>query len=112
MFVLFFWQKLLVKAPGKRMSADDACAHPWITKHRQKITPAAGGGGEPVAQAMASRGGQDTGAPSLALKEEEESNPLDPELVRRLRKFAVSFFFFFSKNRKEKGFSAEKNKHF
>lgn len=80
-----------MKDPGKRMSADDACAHPWITKLRPKTTPPSEGGEEPVVRGRALREGQDTEAPLPPV--DGESNPLDPELVRRLRKFAVSTFF-------------------
>lgn len=80
-------QRMLVKAPAKRMSADEACAHPWITKHRPRQSLSAppkdkdGPGSVPQAQAMTERGGEE-GA-------EEQSTPLDPKLVRRLTKFAV-----------------------
>lgn len=87
-------QRMLVKAPSKRMSADEACAHPWITKHRarQSSSKAPKGGVEPVAQAQCMtdrQAGDDGGGGAQA---DEQSASLDPELVRRLRNFAVGVF--------------------
>eukprot|EP00752_Nemacystus_decipiens_P018346 g16458.t1 len=75
-----FVKRMLVKAPAKRMSADEACAHPWITKHRprQSAPPKEILEPGPKAQEMVERGGE---------KAAEESTPLDPKLVRRLRNF-------------------------
>lgn len=86
-------QRMLVKAPAKRMSANEACAHPWITKHRPRHSaapPKDKDGLEPAvpkAQEMTERG---EGKAAEAEEEEEgQSTPLDPKLVRRLRNFAV-----------------------
>lgn len=83
-------QRMLVKSPAKRMSADEACAHPWMTKPRRKQN-----GVEPVAQAQAmserqeeGKGGEGASA-AAAPPTTESSAALDPELVRRLRNFAV-----------------------
>lgn len=84
-------QRMLVKSPGKRMSAEEACAHPWIAKHRPRQTTASKEGVAPVAQAQAmterQAGGEAGGEGEGAA--DERSTPLDPKLVRRLRNFAV-----------------------
>lgn len=73
------------------MSADEACAHPWITKHRprQRMASASKDGVEPVAHAQAMTERQAGGDEGGAAAADEQSTPLDPELVRRLRNFAV-----------------------
>lgn len=85
------------------MSADEACAHPWITKHRTKhstLTPATVAAAaaqeevEPVAQAQAMSERQGSGtengaAGATTTAASERAAALDPGLVRRLRKFAV-----------------------
>lgn len=83
---------MLVKAPAKRMSAEEACAHPWITKPRPKPLPPSTGGVEPVAKAEEMMERQveagSTGAPAAAAAG-DQSTALDPDVVRRLRRFAV-----------------------
>ncbi|CAN0213342.1 unnamed protein product, partial [Ectocarpus fasciculatus] len=88
-----FIKRMLVKSPAKRMSADEACAHPWMTKPRQRQNGSSVDGVEPVSQAQAmserqeaEKGGE--GAAAAALPTTEPSAALDPELVRRLRNFA------------------------
>ncbi|CAM9138878.1 unnamed protein product [Ectocarpus sp. 12 AP-2014] len=85
-----FIKRMLVKSPAKRMSADEACAHPWMTKPRHKQN-----GVEPVAQAQAmserqeeGKSGEGAEVVAAAPPTTESSAALDPELVRRLRNFA------------------------
>eukprot|EP00903_Cladosiphon_okamuranus_P005793 g5740.t1 len=80
-----FVKKMLMKAPSKRMSADQACAHPWITKHRpRQSAPAKDLEPIPQAQTMAERDVEGEAGGDV----KGQSTPLDPELVRRLRNFA------------------------
>lgn len=82
-------QRMLVKSPAKRMSADEACAHPWMTKPRQRQNGSSVEGVEPVSQAQAMSERQEAGKGGEGAAAAESSAALDPELVRRLRNFAV-----------------------
>eukprot|EP00904_Undaria_pinnatifida_P006405 jgi/Undpi1/2895/HiC_scaffold_14.g06272.m1 len=91
-----FIKKMLVKSPAKRMTAEAAASHPWLNPSRSRAATNQRETGDRAAPSLTpppeqkiDRDWGGEGVRSGGMAGEEASMALDPELVRRLKKFAV-----------------------
>ncbi|CAM9519290.1 unnamed protein product [Ascophyllum nodosum] len=73
-----FIKRLLVKDPNKRMTAEEACAHPWVASQRPRDD------GVPRSQQIDRALTADASAGSAAT---DSAKALDPKVIRRLQKY-------------------------
>ena len=73
-------KRLLVKDPNKRMTAEEACAHPWVASQRPRDD------GVPRSQQIDRALTADASAGSAAT---DSAKALDPKVIRRLQKYKV-----------------------